>query len=411
MNYISGPPPAVSDDGPMGLSVLGSTGSIGVSALKAVESLPGRFRVTALSCARRVKELAVQAVHFRPPHLAVYDGKAADALKSLLPSDYEPNISTGQEGYEFIASLPEVERVLSAQVGAAGLRATVAAALAGKTICLANKESLVLAGGLLRDICAFSGASILPVDSEHNAVFQALAGRPGQSVRRVVLTASGGPFRGFSADDLGNVDCRAALKHPKWNMGPKISIDSATLMNKGLEIIEAKQLFGLPDEKISVVIHPQSIIHSLVEFNDGSLMAHLGTPDMRMPIAHALAWPECLDSGVKPLDLVAESPLTFEKPDERAFPCLALAKAALKSPAKSIILNAANEIAVGLFLAEKIKFTSIAELIAKAMDNSINHDNLFDQPAREAGPVPGMVERILELDRHTRQETQTAILR
>lgn len=409
IHYISPPPPACwAERTPRVLSILGSTGSIGVSALKVVEAWPGFFQVEALAGARNVRLLAEQAARHRPRWLGVLDSTAADALRRMLPLGYTPEIVCGQEGYALLAALEDVSTVLSAQVGAAGLRATVAAALAGKVICLANKESLVLAGGLLRDICAASGASILPVDSEHNAVFQALVGRPAAHVRRVVLTASGGPFRGRSRDELRGVTREQALHHPNWAMGAKISIDSATLMNKGLEVMEAFHLYGLPLEAIDVVIHPQSIVHSLAEFCDGSLMAHLGSPDMRMPIAHCLAWPHCLDSGVAPLDLVQAGTLTFSAPDIDSFPCLELARRALRERGgQSVVLNAANEAAVELFLNDKIEFLDIPALLERAMDAHIRPGTgpfcppLATVDAEQATPL---VNAILNLDAKTRRQ-------
>ena len=385
-SYISPPPPAHwAAARPRTLVILGSTGSIGVSALKVAAAMPGFFAVRALAGGRNARLLAEQATQWRPQYLGVFDAATADALRALLPAGYTPEIVVGQEGYIFLAGLADAGTVLSAQVGAAGLRATVAAACAGKVVCLANKESLVLAGGLLRDICARTGAVILPVDSEHNALFQALAGRPVAHVRRIVLTASGGPFRGRSREDLRHIGREQALAHPNWSMGAKITIDSATLMNKGLEVMEACHLYGLPLEHVAVVVHPQSIIHSLAEFTDGSLMAHLGVPDMRMPIAHCLAWPECPAVGVAPLDLVATGSLTFAEPDPEAFPCLELARRALRERGgQSVVLNAANEVAVELFLAGRIGFLDIPALIAAAMDAHAAAHSTTHEAAHEA---------------------------
>ncbi len=274
----------------------------------------------------------------------------------------------GSEGYARLAALPEADTVLSAQVGAAGLAGTLAAALAGKVICLANKESLVLAGDMLRQVCARTHASILPVDSEHNAIFQCLAGR-GQEVDRLLLTASGGPFRGRSREELCNVTRAQALDHPNWKMGAKISIDSATMMNKALEVVEAFHLYGVPLEKITVLVHPQSLVHSLVQFTDGSQLAQLGTPDMRIPIAACLFWPRCVDTGVPPLDLVKAGTLQFFAPDDEAFPALKLARRALRERGgMSVVMNAANEAAVELFLSGKCAFADIADLVSAAMD-------------------------------------------
>jgi 1-deoxy-D-xylulose-5-phosphate reductoisomerase len=370
LSYISRPPSAAwAEHTPRGLSLLGSTGSIGVSALKVVEAHPRLFHVHALAGARNVALLAGQAARFRPPWLGVLDGAAADELRGYRLG-YAPRIVAGSDGYARLACLPEASTVLSAQAGAAGLRATLAAASAGKVICLANKESLVLAGEGIRHICARTGAVILPVDSEHNAIFQALAGRKAGHVRRILLTASGGPFRGWKREALAAVTPEQALRHPSWSMGVKITIDSATLMNKGLEVIEACRLYGLPSERVDVILHPQSLVHSLVEFTDGSLMAQLGTPDMRVPIGHCLAWPRCLDLGVAPLDLLKSGPLAFEAPDEDNFPCLPLARRALRhGRGMPAALNAANEIAVELFLAGRIAFPDIPVLIENVLDS------------------------------------------
>lgn len=411
LRYISArPSKAWVQESPRSLTLLGSTGSIGVNALKVVAAYPGAFQVKALAGARNVRLLAEQAAQWRPDFLGVLDSRGADALKALLPTGYNPTIVVGPEGYAQLAALPEVSTVLSAQVGAAGLRGTVAATLAGKVVCLANKESLVLAGGLIRDICARTNAVILPVDSEHNALFQALAGRQSHDVRRIILTASGGPFHGRSRAELEKVTFQQALNHPNWSMGAKISIDSATLMNKGLEVMEAFHLYGTALDAIAVVVHPQSIVHSLVEFNDGSLIAHMGTPDMRMAIAHCMAWPHCLDTGVKALDLVQAGTLTFAAPDLDSFPCLALARRALlERGGQSVVLNAANEAAVALFLAGKITFMDIPALLEQAMDDHAatapGHEPLCP-PLHGTGmeqvqPLLGTIER---LDRHVRQK-------
>jgi 1-deoxy-D-xylulose-5-phosphate reductoisomerase len=373
LSYISRPPSLDwVERAPRGLALLGSTGSIGVSALNVVEAAPDLFHVHALAGARNVALLARQAARLRPPWLGVLDGAAADALRGCKLG-YSPRIVTGSDGYAQLAALPGVSTILSAQAGAAGLRATLEAASAGKVVCLANKESLVLAGEGIRHLCARTGAVILPVDSEHNAVFQLLAGRSASHVRRILLTASGGPFRGWQREALAAVTPEQALRHPNWSMGAKITIDSATLMNKGLEVIEACQLYGLPLEKVEVILHPQSLVHSLVEFADGSLMAHLGTPDMRMAISHCLAWPRCVESGVAPLDLLNSGPLSFEAPDEDNFPCLPLARRALRyGKGMPVVLNAANEIAVELFLAGRIAFPDIPALIEDALDSCEN---------------------------------------
>ena len=368
IRYISEAPSEAWRRGVRQLVLLGSTGSIGGNTLAAIRSRRRECGVLGLSCARNIKTLAEQAQEFRPPYLAVLDEASAAGLRKLLPTGYTPEILVGSEGYARLAALPEADTVLSAQVGAAGLAGTLAAALAGKVICLANKESLVLAGDMLRQVCARTHASILPVDSEHNAIFQCLAGR-GQEVDRLLLTASGGPFRGRSREELRNVTRAQALDHPNWKMGAKISIDSATMMNKALEVVEAFHLYGVPLEKITVLVHPQSLVHSLVQFTDGSQLAQLGTPDMRIPIAACLFWPRCVDTGVPPLDLVKAGTLQFFAPDDEAFPALKLARRALRERGgMSVVMNAANEAAVELFLSGKCAFADIADLVSAAMD-------------------------------------------
>lgn len=360
---------------PRALAILGSTGSIGVSALKVVDEHPGLFRVAALAGGRNAEKLAGQAAKFRPPLLGVLTDEAAAELKSLLPAGYAPEILVGPGAYETIAAMPQADLVLSAIVGAAGFLPTLAAARAGKRIALANKESLVLGGRLIRKACRESGAVILPVDSEHNALFQALCGHidahgdGGAELDTLILTASGGPFRGRDAAFLAAVSPAQALNHPNWSMGAKISIDSATLMNKGLEVIEALHLYGLPVERVRVLVHPQSIVHSLVEYVDGSQLAHLGVPDMRIPIAHSLCYPRRVGLSMPRLDLAAIGQLTFEAPDEGLFPCLRLAKEAFAaSHSHPAALNAANEVAVELFLAGKIGFMDIPRLIEGALE-------------------------------------------
>ena len=382
MRYISGLPDAEwRNTWPRTLAVLGSTGSIGRSALEVIRLQPDRFRIAALAGGRNVFLLAKQATEFRPEYLGVPNAGLIPQLRALLPSGYAPEILTGQKGYEAIASLSGVSMVLSAQVGAAGLRGTIAAARTGKVIALANKESLVLAGRLIRECCAQSGACILPVDSEHNAIFQCLAGHLLKSessapdaraersgVLRLILTASGGPFYGRKREHMSGVTSDQALAHPNWSMGAKITIDSATLMNKGLELIEAHHLYGLPMSALDVVVHRESIIHSLVEYADGSQLAQLSLPDMRTPIANCLGFPELISAGVSRLDLFKSGSLTFSKPDEDAFPCLTLARQAqergLGSP---VVLNAANEEAVAAFLENRIGFLSIADTGEQAL--------------------------------------------
>ncbi|MDE6734917.1 MAG: 1-deoxy-D-xylulose-5-phosphate reductoisomerase [Desulfovibrio sp.] len=379
VDYIS-PPPAESLAAlrPRRVALLGSTGSIGRNALSVVEASGGRLEIVGLACGRNVELLARQALRHRPPVLSVLDDAAAEALRPLLPPGYTPEILTGRAGYARLAALTGAQAVLSAQVGAAGLTATLAAALAGKMVALANKESLVLAGALVRAICAGTGAAVLPVDSEHDALFQCVAGRR-QEVKNLVLTASGGPFRGRSARELARVTPEAALAHPNWRMGAKISIDSATLMNKGLELIEAVHLYGVAPARVRILVHPQSVVHSLAEFADGSFMAQLGAPDMRLPIGHCLDWPVCAGRGAPALDLAKVGSLTFEEPDAELFPCLSLAREALLADRAAlggapgfgpacVALNAANEAAVELFLNGGCGFTDIPALVSATLD-------------------------------------------
>jgi 1-deoxy-D-xylulose-5-phosphate reductoisomerase len=424
VDYISGPPAAAWREAwPRSLALLGSTGSIGTSALAVVERHPDLLRVVGLSCARNVQKLAAQAARWRPECLAVLDAAAAEALRALLPTGYAPRILVGREGYAALATLPEADAVLSAQVGAAGLAGTLAAALAGKVICLANKESLVLAGDLLRRVCAASGAVILPVDSEHNAIFQCLAGH-GQDVDRLILTASGGPFRGWPAERLAQVTPEQALRHPNWSMGAKITVDSATLMNKGLEVIEAFHLYGVPLERIDVLVHPQSVVHSLVQFRDGAQLAQLGTADMRLAIAHCLLWPRCEAGDVQPPDLT-RTPLTFERPDVAAFPCLDLARRALRARGgRCVTLNAANEAAVDLFLSGRCGFADIPRLIAAVLEayetEHPGHEIFCAPPAATSAPgafTPAalarqahtLAARLEELDRLSRERVRALV--
>lgn len=355
---------------PRPVVLLGSTGSIGVNTLRIIEQHPDLFQVVALAGGRNVERLIEQALRWRPRYLGIQTEEGRKALLAALPSGYEPEILVGPQGYAELASLPEASTVLSAQMGAAGLRATMAAAEAGKVICLANKESLVLAGGMLRETCARTGAVILPVDSEHNAVFQGLRGRNPETVRRIILTASGGPFRGKKRDFLATVTPAQALKHPNWSMGAKITIDSATLMNKGLELIEAVRLFDVRPEQVEIVVHRQSIIHSAVEFEDGAVIAQLGTADMRIPIQLALTYPRRLPSPAKKLSLFDVGQLTFSKPDPETFTCLGAAKRAISMEGNApCAVNSANEAAVALFLAGKIGFLDIGEAVSGALES------------------------------------------
>ena len=360
----------------IGVTVLGATGSVGVSTLDVVARHPERFRVVALTARTNAERLAEQCRRFRPRYAVMVDAAAATRLAALLADMPEvPEVLQGVEGLAEVAALPETDYVMAAIVGAAGLRPTLAAAQAGKRVLLANKESLVMAGALFMGAVADSGAELLPIDSEHNAVFQCLppgfrSGLERVGVERILLTASGGPFRGWSAERLVAVTPEQACAHPVWSMGRKISVDSATLMNKGLEVIEACWLFGTGPERIKVVVHPQSVIHSLVQYRDGSVLAQLGNPDMRTPIAHALAWPDRLDSGVAPLELVGVGRLDFQDPDLANFPCLRLAiDAARAGGSAPAVLNAANEIAVEAFLSRRIGFPGIAEVVDRTLQS------------------------------------------
>ncbi len=352
------------------LCVLGATGSIGASTLDVVARHPDRYRIFALSGHRRLSELADLCRRFQPVYTVVPDQASADQLAALLRgAEARPEILVGEGGLEAIAAHPRVDTVMAAIVGAAGLKPTLAAVKAGKRVLLANKEALVMSGALFIEAVQASGATLLPIDSEHNAIFQCLAdpATPGlarKGVRRILLTASGGPFRETPAEQLTAVTPDQACAHPKWSMGRKISVDSATLMNKGLELIEACWLFEATPEQVEVVIHPQSVIHSLVDYVDGSVLAQLGNPDMRTPIAHALAWPERIDSGVAALNLFEIGRLDFERPDEERFPCLRLAReAAQAGGCMPATLNAANEVAVEAFLEGRLGFTEIPQLI------------------------------------------------
>ncbi|MCC6867269.1 MAG: 1-deoxy-D-xylulose-5-phosphate reductoisomerase [Burkholderiales bacterium] len=347
--------------------VLGATGSIGDATLDVIARHPDRFEVTAVAAHTNVRKLAQVCRRFRPRYAALGDATAAQALGAELAADGLPTtVLAGAAGLVAIASLAEADTVLAAIVGAAGLASTLAAARAGKRILLANKEALVLGGALFMDAVRDGGATLLPIDSEHNAIFQCLpaayARDPATAgVRRILLTASGGPFRAWPAADLEQVTPDQACAHPNWAMGRKISVDSATMMNKGLEVIEAHWLFGVAADAIEVVIHPQSIVHSLVDYTDGSVLAQLGHPDMRTPITQALAYPERITAPVPALDLARLATLSFESPDLRRFPCLALAYDALRAGGTAAaLLNAANEIAVAAFLAGRLRFTDIA---------------------------------------------------
>jgi 1-deoxy-D-xylulose-5-phosphate reductoisomerase len=359
----------------MKLTILGATGSVGVSTLDVVARHPDRFEVVALTGHSQVDALAAQCRRFRPAYAVVGGAAEAGRLAPLLrDAGLRTEVLYGAEALIRVAALPEVDAVMAAIVGAAGLPPTLAAACAGKRVLLANKEALVMAGEVFMSEVRRAGALLLPIDSEHNAVFQSMPyGYSGDmargGVRRILLTASGGPFRTTPLDQLTAVTPEQAVAHPKWSMGRKISVDSATMMNKGLEVIEAHWLFSAPADRIEVVIHPQSVIHSLVDYEDGSVLAQLGNPDMRTPIAHAMAWPERIDSGVAALDLFAVAQLNFERPDLLRFPCLDLAYRALRAEGNAAaVLNAANEVAVAAFLERRLPFLGIADLIAATLD-------------------------------------------
>ena len=352
------------------ITVLGSTGTIGVNTLDVIARHPQRYRAFALTAHSRVEPLLEQCRRFEPTYAVLGNANDAEVLrKHLTREGLATEVLYGAEALEQVASMPEVDAVMAAIVGAAGLRPSIAAARAGKRVLLANKETLVMSGKLFMDAVHESGAVLLPIDSEHNAIFQVMPPTIGQGLERagvskILLTASGGPFRKLAMDELAHVTIDQALNHPNWVMGPKITIDSATLMNKGLEVIEAHWLFDASPEQIEVVIHPQSVIHSMVEYIDGSVLAQLGNPDMRTPIAYALAYPERIPSGVGPLDLFKVARLDFEAPDTIRFPCLRLAFEALRrGDTAPAILNAANEVAVQAFLAGKIAFMDIPRMI------------------------------------------------
>lgn len=360
------------------VTLLGSTGSIGVSTLNVLAQHPTKYTVYALTANRSVDTLFEQCQQFKPAIAVMLDDAAAEQLAIKLKAvSSETQVLSGDQALVDVAESAQTDYVMAAIVGAAGLLPTLAAARAGKHILLANKEALVMSGGLFMKEVDANGATLLPVDSEHNAIWQCLPiGNQqqhhfeGKGIRRIILTASGGPFRDYDLADLGSVTPEQAVAHPNWSMGQKISVDSATMMNKGLEVIEAHWLFGLPAQQIDVLLHRQSIIHSMVDYVDGSVLAQMGNPDMRTPIANALAWPNRIESGVAPLDLAVAGRLDFAAADHQHFPCLALAYQALEAGGTSTaILNAANEIAVEAFLARQIKFTQIAHIIEHVLAN------------------------------------------
>ena len=375
------------------LSILGSTGSIGVSTLEIVAAHPDRFRIIALSAGNNLELLARQIKAFSPQLVAVISEESAKKLRAMLPGK-KPEILHGVAGMIAVATAAEAEMVVAAIVGAAGLVPTAAAIKAGKDLALANKETLVTAGHLIMEMVKEKGVKLYPVDSEHSAIFQSLQGHRREDVRRIILTASGGPFINYPLEKLEQVSISDALNHPNWSMGRKITIDSATMVNKGLEVIEARWLFDMPAENISVNIHPQSIIHSMVEYVDGCVMAQLGVPDMKAPIAYALTYPERVATGVRPLDLTGLSGLTFFNPDFTRFPSLKLAYQAMESEeSMPAVLNAANEVAVEAFLDGRIKFTDISVIIEKTMDAHAPH-------------ALTSIEEVLSVDRWGREKSR-----
>ncbi len=388
----------------MRVAVLGSTGSIGVSTLDVLGRHRDRYEVAVLAAASNHARLLEQCLEHRPRVAVLTDPAAARRLEcGLRAAGLATEVACGAAALVDVASAPDVDAVMAAIVGAAGLPSTLAAARAGKRVLLANKESLVVGGELLLDAARSGGATLIPIDSEHNAIFQCLPGglEPGRAVcgvRRVLLTASGGPFLRASQAELARVTPEQACAHPRWKMGRKISVDSATLMNKGLELIEACMLFGMEPARVEVVVHPQSIVHSLVEYVDGSILAQLGNPDMRIPIAHAFGWPERIASGVESLDLVAAARLDFEAPDLRRFPALRLAREAAESGGTSpAVLNAANEVAVAAFLAGTLGFSRIPELVESVLGW---HDRVA---------VTGL-EVVLEADRRARMFAESLLV-
>jgi len=388
---------------PQVLTILGSTGSIGESTLDVVSRHPEKFRVFALAGHKQVEKLAVQCRTFRPEYAVVADAEHAARLEALLKRDgTATQVLHGAQALVDVASADEVSGVMCAIVGAAGLPSALAAAQKGKTIYLANKETLVVSGALFMETARANGAAVLPIDSEHNAIFQVLprdyTGRLNEhGIRSIILTASGGPFLTADLGTFDSITPAQAVKHPNWSMGRKISVDSATMMNKGLELIEAHWLFNCPPDKLEVVIHPQSVIHSMVRYRDGSVLAQLGNPDMRTPIAYCLGLPERIDSGVGDLDFDTLSALTFQKPDFDRFPCLKLAYEAMNAGgAAPCVLNAANEAAVAAFLDGQIKFTDIAKTVAHCLAQDFSDDL-------------GNIENLLAQDAVTRRQAQEFI--
>ncbi len=390
---------------PLQITVLGATGSIGLSTLDVIARHPDRYRVFALTGFSRLAELRSLCIKHRPDYAVVGDEVQAATLQEQLRSDgVLTRVLSSEGGLSEVAAHPEADVVMAAIVGAAGLKPTLAAVQAGKRVLLANKEALVMSGALFMQALRDSKAVLLPIDSEHNAIFQCLPSNYAQGlgavgVRRILLTASGGPFRDVAPQLLADVTPEQACAHPNWSMGRKISVDSASMMNKGLELIEACWLFDARPQQVEVVIHPQSVIHSMVDYVDGSVLAQLGNPDMRTPIAHALAWPERIDSGVSALDLLQVGRLDFQTPDDVRFPCLRLARQAAETGGTApAMLNAANEVAVDAFLNRRIRFTEIASII----DDVLN---------REAAVATACLEDVLAADRQARKGAETWLSR
>ncbi|MGR8934194.1 MAG: 1-deoxy-D-xylulose-5-phosphate reductoisomerase [Gammaproteobacteria bacterium] len=386
------------------ICVLGATGSIGVSTLDVIARHPDCYKVVALTANGNIELLFEQCLQHRPEYAVVVDELKAEDFAARIAASPLADIKVlgGANALQQVATLDTVDAVMAAIVGAAGLLPTLAAAKAGKTVLLANKEALVMSGDIFMQAVSDNGARLLPIDSEHNAIFQCMpgayiAGKNALQVRRILLTASGGPFRRLPVEQLVDVTPAQAVAHPNWDMGKKISVDSATMMNKGLEVIEACYLFAVPSSSIQVVVHPQSVIHSMVDYVDGSVLAQLGNPDMRIPIAHALAWPERFSSGAEPLDIFTIQRFDFEQPDLQRFPCLRLAYEAIEAGGiMPTVLNAANEIAVAAFLEERISFTGISQIIERCM--------------RRFRPELALnLEVILEADRHTRDIAKTLV--
>lgn len=382
------------------ITILGSTGSIGSNALRVIESNPDKYRIIALAAGWNIELLIKQVESFKPVAVSVPDDVSANLLKERLDRDLKTEILTGAEGAAQLAILSEVDMVISSMSGAAGLIPTYAAVKAGKDVALANKETLVMAGSVIMGLAKEKGVSIMPIDSEHSAIFQSLQGHQREDLKRIILTASGGPFRDVPIDKFETITPQEALNHPNWDMGRKISIDSSTLMNKGLEAIEARWLFDLRMDQIDIIIHPESIIHSMVEYRDGSIIAQLGIPDMITPISYALSYPRHMETNLPSLRLEEIGNLTFQKPDMKRFKCLSLAlKASEIGESMPAVLNGANEIAVGAFLEGRIKFLQIPSLIEKTMEahvpfpiNSIESVTKADIWARKTAEneLPGL---------------------